>query len=462
MNRELSFEKKALEGGSVGEKKEKIIKKSEGLNRLNIDELYALADEQISRITEKKNSGNFGVNSDEISRLEQELKNLSIEEQEDIKNDLDKLKELSLKSAQILEKFKEGIKRIIAVSILLYSFSAPAFAAENQTEKIVPQKKIEQQLKTEKLNIRELHPGMIIDREELKRCLRDASKKELNEWIITVVWEKGKGERRGEILEVIEGGLTSSLSDANIFLAPLAEGKRIEQIHTHPKATVEREVGRSNLTYHDFKKFAFPPSFSDISSLYQSRDFLQKNGLGITALLNKKLFVEEPSGEWEYGIEDESNLRMKRFSDFIEIWRNRRNERGRKMRINKEELKLINNYSEEINKNSDIKYEFTKTIASFFTDKAKEVEDEQIRARCLRIAREANLIIRETGVEAVKESGISQEDLDLVVEIEKLTQEIYGFQNAERASSKNKAKKIEQLKKYYKEFGIFLKYTEDK
>jgi hypothetical protein len=338
----------------------------------------------------------------------------------------------------------------------------PAFASEAQAGEIIPQKKIERRLEMKKLEIRDLKPGMVVDRDELDKCLRDVSKSEPNEWRLTIAWEKGKNRKLGQLLEVNEGGSSSSFSNTNLALGSFIEGKQIEDIHTHPMATLKEEIKKTSSVEYDPAKFSAPPSFGDISALYASREFCKEKGLGMTVLLNRRLFVEEPSGRWEYGIEDENNFRMKRFSDFVNNWRDKRNEKGRKMKISQEELRIINDFSDEFNKNKDIQREFTQTLVLFFQAKAREVSDEHIKELCLSVANRAKQISDEACKEAFDESGVTQEDLDLIDEAERLTQDIYGFQNTGDASPKKKVQKIKELKGCYKKFGVFLKYTENK
>jgi hypothetical protein len=443
--------------------KEQVFKKQEGESvtkeesgRMELFRLFQLADGYV----EEAGSQETKATDREILKLKQELVGPSSDEQKMIEADFERWEQLTSDSKKLLEDLKKKIRRAVAIGILMAALSLPAFASESQSEEIIPQQKKELRLEKRKLEIRDLQPGMVVDRTELKECLRNISKSEANEWRLTIAWEKGK--QLGHLLEVNEGGPASSFSDANLALSSFIEGKKIEDIHTHPVATQIEEIKKTSNVDYDSAKFAAPPSFGDVSALYFSRDYCKKNGLGMTALLNKKLFVEESSGQWEYGIADEKNMRMERFSDFVNSWRDKRNEKGRKMMISQEELQVINSFSDEINKNKDIKNEFTQTLILFFQAKAKEVSDQRIKEQCLSIANKASQISNEACKEAFSESGVTQEDLKLMIKIERLTQEIYGFWNAKEASPKDKAQKIKKLKECYKELGVFLKYTENK
>lgn len=433
----------------------------ENLTQSELSKLFELADKQIEKFSNRIDKQGGASDSEEILKLKQELSDSSSDNQEEVGKDFEMLDQLSIKSRQLLEKLKKGIKRAVAIGILASSFSMPNFSSEARADMIVDEQVIEQQIETRKLEVKDLRQGMIIDGNELEKSFSDISKTDSNEWVVVVALEKGADEKRGKIIEINRGGPTGSISDTGLALRSFKEGKKIRKMHSHPLSGMKKEIEASGSVKYDQQKFAFPPSFGDMASAHFSWEFCEKNGLGKEAIVNQELVVAEPSGIWKYGIDDMNNLRIKKFSNFIDSWREKRNAMTKKMSITREELEVVNKFSPELNRNVDIVTEYNRTLEAFFQAKAKEVEDNQLREHCLSIAKKADEIGRLARNEAIKDAGLNQEDFDAVNRVADLTGRIYGFRDPEKASRENREKLINELIETYKEkFGISLSYVE--
>jgi hypothetical protein len=464
MNKKESFLKPDLlpEQSIEGQEEKNKDISQEKLTQSDLAELYKFANEKIKEMGDRVTGVEADADGEEIAKIKQELSNSLANGQEVVSEDFERLSQLSLKSKQVLESFKKGVKKAVAVGVLMASLSMPNFSSEARADVVVDEHAIERQIETGKLEIRELRPGMIVDRKELKKCLHEASHNEPNEWIVVIAWKKGADEKQGRILEISGGGQASAFSDLNLTLDSLKEGEEIESIHTHSRKTGEQEFKKTSAVPYDSEKFACPPSFGDLASAYSNLEFYKGKGLEHQALSKRRELVVDVDREWEYGVEEENNPFMKKFSSFINSWRDKRNEAGKAIIFSQEEVQAVNNFADEIKKNRGFDHEFTQTLQLFFESKAREVNDEKIKAQCLGIADKAKQVTNEACRSALKENNMSQEELDLIVKSEGLALEIYGVKDAEKASHESREQKIEELKACYKKFGVFLKYTENK